>query len=339
MNFKLNLYLSLIFVLIIAVACNTVQEQTTENQAVPETLEEISIQLSWIHEYSVAPFHEAAQHGGFAEQGLDATLAEGGFNDDGFIDPIEEVVSGEFQFGLSDASNLIVARSQGKPVVALLAVLQRSPFALLSLDESEILRPQDLVGKTVSVSDGGARQTYDSLLVSQNIDADSIDTISRTDFGIGPLLNGDVDVMGGWIINEGVSIEEAGESFNAILMSDYAVDSYSFVLFTSEEYLENNQDTVQRTVDAITDAMRDVIDDPEHAIEYTLIYNEELDHDAQLRRLNATIPLMNVPGVPLGFMDAEVWEISHQILLDNNVIEDPIDLSTVYTTEFISNSE
>jgi len=339
---KKHKYLISVFVVFIflLVACGN-ETPTAENQSqnTIEDLTSISIQLSWVHEYSVAPFHNGVEHGDFAENGLDVTLVEGGFNEDGFIDPIEQVVNGEFEFGMSDTSNIITARSQGKPVVAIMTVLQRSPFALLSLEENNIQRPEDLVGKTVSINDGGARQVYESLLTMLDIDSEQINTQSRTDFGVDPLLNGDVDVMGGWIINEGVSIEEAGQSYNAILMSDYAVDSYSFVVFTSEEYLENNRETVQTMVTALTDAMQDVIDDPEQAIEYTLIYNDELDKDAQLRRLNATIPLMNVPNIPLGMMDAEVWEIAHQILLDNNVIEEPIELESAFTTEFIGNAE
>lgn len=84
-------------------------------------------------------------------------LYEGGFSDKGYIDPIEQVVNGTVDFGMSDASSILVAPAAGKPVVAVGTVLQRSPLAVISLDKTGIVCPQDLVGRRVAVADGGLR--------------------------------------------------------------------------------------------------------------------------------------------------------------------------------------
>ncbi len=338
---KKNQYIIIFIMLtsIIITGCSTTESSQTDSQTVPENLTPVLVQLSWINEYSVSPFHNGIESDGFAKQGLDVSLVEGGFSEDGFINPIEEVISGNAEFGTTSASNIIVARSEGKPVIAIASVFQRSPYALLSLESTNVERPQDLIGKTVSVGDGGSRQIYDSLLETVDINPEDVNTQSRTEFGIAPLLSGDVDVMGGWIINEGVAIEEAGESYNAILMSDYAVDTYDSIIFTSEDFLENNPEVVEAFVDGLVDGIQQTVDNPEQTIEYTLQFNEELEKDAQLRRLNAMIPLINVPNVPLGSMDPNIWSITHQVLLDNNVIETPIVLEDAFTTEFVESME
>jgi NitT/TauT family transport system substrate-binding protein len=302
------------------------------NQAEPV---EVSIQLSWIHEYSSSGFHAAEKNNHYAEQNLKVTLAEGGFNENGYIDPIKLVVDGEFDFGLANASQLILSRSQGQPVMAIAAVLQRSPMAIVSLADSGINRPQDLPGKTVSVTEGGAMQSYMAMLNSQDIDPESVTTVPRTSFGVDPLLNGEVDALTGWIINEGVQIEEAGSEPAFLLLSDYGVETYDIVIFTTEEKVKNEPELVERFLRATLAGIRDTITDPEQAIEFTLSYNPQLDRDQQLRRLRATIPLINIPGQNPGQMQAAVWESTRQVLLEQGGMPEAIDLNTVYTTAFL----
>jgi NitT/TauT family transport system substrate-binding protein len=295
----------------------------------------VSIQLSWVHEYSSAAFYAAEKNGHFAERGLQVELREGGFKDGKYIVPIDEVVEGKEDFGLSDSESLILARSQGKPVVAIASILQRSPFALISLADKNIRTPKDLIGKKVSVSDGGATQIYNTLLATQKIDQSKVNFVPRTSFGVDPLLNGDVDVLGGWIINEGVQIKEAGKEPSFLLMSDYGVDTYDFVVFTTEKMIQERPELVQAMVASIVDGMKDVIANPAQAAEYAVAYGKDLKLDGQRRRVEASIPLMNPAGTKPGNMSAETWTLTQQILLDQKVLDKPIDLTKVYTLTFL----
>lgn len=291
------------------------------------------------HEYSVAQLHNADKNGHFAEQGLSVTITEGGFSEDGFIFPIAEVLDGNAQFGTSNASSIIQAREAGKPVVAIMSTLHRSPSAVISLADSEIVRPQDMVGKTIAVSFDGTDAAYYSLLASQDIDPESVNIVERTSFGIDPLINEEVDAITGWIINEAVMIEEVDLTSNSIVMSDYAIDTYDSLIFTSEDILKENPEMVKAFVDAVVVGMQDILDDPEASIQNTMAFNSELDQDAQLRRLNAMIPLMNVPGLPLGGMQSDIWDVTHQILLDNNILDKEADWESAFTNQFISEAE
>ena len=53
-----------------------------------------------------------------------ATLVEGGFSNGKYVVPIEQVLSTGVDFGMASASDIQVARAQGKPVVALATILQ-----------------------------------------------------------------------------------------------------------------------------------------------------------------------------------------------------------------------
>jgi NitT/TauT family transport system substrate-binding protein len=295
----------------------------------------VNVQMSWTYDYSGSPFFAAEMNGHFKAEGLEVTLTQGGFGSGGYIEPIQQVLSGESQIGLASATTIIQERSAGKPIVAIGSITQRSPFALISLADKNIQRPQDLIGKKVAISAGGAMQVYLALLASQGINPADVNTIERTSYGIDPLLNGEVDVLGGWIINEGVQVKEAGKEANFILMSDYGVDTYDFVLFTTEDMIEAQPEVLKHFMNGLAAGIKDVVDNPQQGVEYALKYNSELKAEEQQRRLEAAIPLMNVPGVPLASMQPEVWQATYDMLRDQGVLKDELDLSTAYTFEFV----
>src|SRR5690606_1781394 len=129
---------------------------------------------------------------------------------------------------------------------------------------------------------------------------------------------------------------EQGLAAQYVLMSDYGVDTYDFVLFTSEATINDKPELVRGVVTATRNGLEDVISNPAQAVEHTLSYNPELVEDEQLRRLEATIPLMNVPGQPLGGMDARVWEFAQDFMLAQNILSEPIAIEEVYTLEFVA---
>jgi NitT/TauT family transport system substrate-binding protein len=330
MMFLLNL---LILVLLVT-ACNPQSIPTTTPIPV-----NTKIQLSWVHEYSSAPFHVAVQQGYFTAQGINAVLVEGGFNEQGYIDPIAQVVNGTVDFGMASASSILEARAQGQPVVAVANLLQRSPLGLISLDNITVQAPVDLQGKRVMVADGGARMLLDILLRQQDLDPTTLTIQSRTEFGIDPLTSGTTDVLVGWVINEGVALEEAALTPSYLLFSDYGLDLYEFVLFTTETILTEQPTTVQKVVDALRQGMQFTIENPAAAIEVTLSFAPTLDKQAQLDRLEATIPLMNVPGVGLGSMSPEVWQFTNEMLQGENLVPAGFDITTSYDLRFTGGAE
>jgi NitT/TauT family transport system substrate-binding protein len=294
-----------------------------------------SIQLAWTHEYSSASFYAAEKNGHFAAQNLDVRLDVGGFGSTGYIEPIAQVVNGTVDFGVTGAAGIVQARAAGKPVVGVATILQRSPLAILSLAESGIQRPQDLIGRRITVADGSAAQLYNTLLKSQHIDPAAVKTVPRTSYGIDPLVNGEVDAMVAWVINEGVQLNEAGLKTNVMMLSDYGIDSYEMVLFTSEKMIAEHPDTVKGVVQATVQGMRDVIDNPDEAANVVLTYDSKLNLEGQRRRLQAILPLLSPPGVKLGMMQPDVWKLTQQMMLDQKVLAQPIDLNLVATTKFL----
>jgi NitT/TauT family transport system substrate-binding protein len=334
MQKKYSLYLSIaatIAVLLLFTGCSATPATPTSTPK-----DSINYQMGWVHEYSSAPFYMAIANGHYAEQNLDVKLSVGGFDDKGAIDPVEQVLNGSADFSEASVFALLQARAEGKPVVAIGTLNQRSPYALIFLKDKGIVRPQDLAGKTVAVATGGATLEYEALIRSQSIDPATINQIERTSFGIDPLVKGEVDAFGGWIINEGVALQESGATPSFFLLSDYGVDTYDLLIFTTEDMIANHPDKVQRFLKGTLDGLKDTVADPEKAIQTTLTYDKTLDYDAQLRRLQAFIPLIQPAGTQLGTMDPEIWQFDYQLMLDKGLLTQPQDVTKAYTLDFLN---
>lgn len=313
------------------IGCKSDKKNDTRNN---EAATNVRLQMNWTHEYSSVGLYAAVKNGHFHRENLNVELIEGGFVNNQFVNPIDELLAGRADFILSDAASILLARSEGKPVVGVMTVLQRSPAALISLRDKAISRPQDLIGKTVSIAPD-AQPIYLSLLASQSIDASEINLVDRTTFGIEPLLEGDIDVLGAWIINEGVMVVQAGQEANVILYSDYGVNNYDFVIVTTEQMISERPEVVEKLVRAIKLGLDDVLANPEKAIDLTLSYNANLDKEDQLEHLRAMIPLIKPPSTQIGIMQPDVWVFTHQVLVDQAILSNPIDVSAAYNNSFI----
>jgi len=325
-----SLILPLALAFIVA-ACGTAS--TTQPTSDPAA--NLSIQLSWSYDYSSAGFYAAVKNGHYSQQNLNVTIASGGYVNGHYVDPVEAVTSGSTQFSEADAQSLLQARADGKPVVAIASVQQRGPDAVITLADKHIQRPQDLIGKTIAVNDGGARQLFVALLKSQGIDPSKVTIVPRTDFGVDPLIKGTVDALDGWVTNEGVLVSEAGLQPSFMPFADYGIPSYNVLIITTTQMVQDHPDQVERFLKASFAGWQDVIDNPQKGADFTLAYNKDLVLSQQLTRLQASIPLIQPSSTKIGGMDPAVWQQIYGTLTNAGSLTKPTDVTSAYTMQFL----
>ena len=120
-----------------------------------KTLDEITVQLKWVHQAQFAGLYVAREKGYYAREGIKVNFLEGGQG----IDIAEAVISGKAQFGVVAPEDLLISRSRGAPLKAIAAIYRRSAVVFLAMADSHITRPHDFPGKTVaSVGEAGANR-------------------------------------------------------------------------------------------------------------------------------------------------------------------------------------
>ncbi len=328
-----DIVLGLLALPILALSACTGSAQQAQ-QPIPE--ESVSVQLSWIHTIEFAGFYMAQDRNHYSQEGLAVELRAGGNDANGnYIDPLREVAEGRATFGVTDGGLLLIARANGDPVVAIATIYQRHPLAFVSLADKNIERPQDLVGRTVDIADN-SKAMFLSMLSAVGVPQSQVNLHTRTDYTIDPLVNGQMDVIEAWITNEIVDLELGGYEFNMILPSDYGIDMYPDVIFTTEETIANRPEMVEKFLRATLRGVQDAIDDPAEAATLSVSYNSDLNVDRETRAMERSLPLLNPSGSKLGMMTPEHWETTQQILLAQGLLSEPLDVSTAYTMTFLN---
>ena len=118
--------------------------------ATADKLERVTLQLNWYPEAEHGGYYAALVAGYYRDAGLDVQILPGGPN----VPVIQEVATDRVMFGIANADNVLFARAQQAPVVALLAPLQTSPRCLIVHAGAGIQSFDDLHDMTIAVTPG-----------------------------------------------------------------------------------------------------------------------------------------------------------------------------------------
>jgi len=278
----------------------------------------------------------AEREGYYAEQGL-VTELRPAFSAEGSItDAVDAVITGKADFGIASNDSLMKLQAAGAPVVAIAAIYQRSPNALMSLAESNITRPEDLKGKTITVS-GTSRIYYlNSLLHNAGIDLADLNIVDRTDFSTDELTSGKVDALDTFITNEPAVLEEEGYAYNLIIYADYGVDGYVNVIFASQDTINKRPELVEAFLRATLKGYQAAVDDPEKAAALSVEYNSNLSYETELTNMLVSVPLLHPNGSQIGMMTSEIWDLGSQLMREAGELSDEFDVTRSYTLDFLN---
>lgn len=200
-----------------------------------KSLEKVSIQLDWLHQFQFAGYYIAKEKGYYKEENLDVSIKEFSFN----VDLVNDVLEGKTDYAVGKSS-LIIDRLEDKKVILLAAIYQNSPMVLLSLKNSNIKSFKDFKNKKIMLTpDAVSAAAIHSMIISQGIKLDQINFIPHS-FKLEDLINGKTDLMGCYLSNEPYILKEKNIKFDIFNPSDYGFDFYGGLFFTSEKELLNN---------------------------------------------------------------------------------------------------
>jgi len=193
-----------------------------------------------------------------------------------------------------------------------------------------------LIGKKLAIDlESATGISYLALLASQSIDPSQVNQVPRTSFTNDQLTNGEVDVLDAFITNQPVQLELAGYSLNIILASDYGIEMYPNVIFTTEATIANKPDLVERLLQATVRGMQSAIDNPKEAAAQAVARNNKTTLESELASMNRSLPLLKPVGSQPGMMQAKAWETAHQILLNQGILKEPLEVADVYNLTFM----
>ncbi len=290
----------------------------------------IVLNLRWLHQTQFAGFYVAAQEGYYADVGLVVSIEPQDF---GELSDIDQVIAGENAFGIATPAEIVVARSEGKPVRAVGVIFRTSPEMWLVKPDAGIRSPEDFLGQKVALSPGSSSIVYRAMMERLGIDRNQVEEIEVSIWDLWECWE-IAPVCSNYAINGPVTLDLAGEDYVVIWPSDYGINWYGDLIFTTDAMIADHPDIVDRFVRASLRGWKTAIEDPALATKVTLSYDATLDEEFQNRAMLVSIPLIDT-GVTIGLMEERVWQNVHDVLLNQGVIEAPLDIDTLYTNQFV----
>jgi len=204
------------------------------------SIEKVGLQLGWKHQFQYAGFYLAKEYGFYQEVNLDVSIKEF----DHSIDIVNEVVSGQVNYGIGKSS-LLIERYNGKPVVVLGALYQTSPSVLVTTNPL-FKSLKDIRGKKVMVTEDAIHSaSITSMLLSNGISGNDF-IRQKHSFNYNDLIEGSTDAMACYLSNEIFYLAKKNIPYQIFNPKDYGYDFYGDILFTSEDEIINSPERVRK---------------------------------------------------------------------------------------------
>lgn len=283
------------------------------------TLEPVTLQLKWTHQFQFAGYYLALERGYYREAGLDVTIVEGGPE----VNVADEVITGRADFGVG-TSELLLDYAAGKPVVVLGVIYQHSPQVLAMRTDSGTNTLQDLRGKRVMMEASAS-----DLLTMLKIEGIALDDLDVIPHNVDPEIwrQEDAVAISTYTSDEPFLLDKSGIEYRIFAPRAYGIDFYGDNFFTRTDIAEGKPELARRFRDATIRGWEDARDDPYVAIDLILEkYSQRKSRAHLIFEANKTLELMTNLVRP-GHMEPGRWEDIGDTYFASGMLTDIPDLA------------
>src|SRR3989338_8656900 len=332
MNKKLIIS-GIIILALIAGAIYFFNNSNTPNNT--ENTTKISVALDWIPYAMHSGLFVAKERGYFADEGIEIDIHAPA--DASTI--LQTVAQGRDDFGLNYQPDLLLARSEGVPVVSVAALTQHSLAALMVLEDSGIERPRDLAGKGVGHAGIPLEKLlYDTVLKNDGIE-NGIEGVQFINVGYDALtaqLAGQAEGISTYYTNQPVIARQQGYESKVFKVTDYGVpDYYDLVIVTNEDMIRENPALIERFLRAVSKGYEEAAENPQEAIQLMARSNPELDVDVANEEILLEAPLWFADNGVFGWQEESRWISFTEWMNEGGLLSNPVDARQAFTNSFV----
>jgi hypothetical protein len=165
----------------------------------------VTLLLGYRPDVQFAPFYLAQQEGYFADAGLEVEIRH-----EAAPDVQRLVADGQAEFGVADATDVMIARTSGLPIRYVSTLYNAFPVALIGEAGSVPEDPAELAGASIGTPGqfGSSWHALLALLDAGGLTAEDVSVREYPQFNqVDGLSNGDVDLITGFRNNEPLRLE------------------------------------------------------------------------------------------------------------------------------------
>ena len=302
-----------------------------------EPLTKVSMLLNWYPEAEHGGFYAAQVHGIYAKYGLDVEIRPGGKTT---LVP-QELTLGRIQFGVANADDVLIARSQDVPLVALMAPIQNGPRCIMVRKDSGISSFAEIKNMKLQIDKS---RPYVPFLQSKGFLTEGVEIVPF--FGtVDQLVAGPGVATQGYNFSEPFTAREKGIEVTELMMSDIGYNPYCSLLISTEAYVAGHNSICERMTRASMEGWKKYLQSPSESNAVILSKNKQgLEKNALEYGVEALKPLCltseSGDDSNIGKMTAERWESLAETLASLKMIDaTKAKVESAYTLKFQNAAE
>lgn len=278
-----------------------------------------------------AGIYEAKAEGYYEDQGINLQIIE----PTSTADTLKLIDAGKADFGIADGIDLASQIEEGREAKGILAILQRPPGGLITLEEDGIATPADLAGKTVGVTGVPSDNAIlDTIMADAGSSSDEAEVVTIGFNGVQSLEGGKVQAFTGFIPSDGVQVEADGFKTKSFPLDENGGPSYpGLVAFSTESMIADDPDLMKGFGEATIKGYQDALADPDKALASLIDQTQGLDPDLQKQVFDAYVPLFGESDT-YGQFKTDALESLSEFLVDSDLASAPIAPDRYATNEF-----
>ena len=260
-----------------------------------------------------AGFMYAKALGLYEKAGIDLTIEEGR----GSGTTAQMVATGQTDVGFADAPAAMQLRAKNAPVKIIGPILQTNGFAIITLDDSGIRKPADLVGKRVAVQAGTAQTTLlNAILAANNIDPSKFNAINIDPSAfVGVLIEKKVDAILGGADFQSVQLRDRGLKVYDIFYRDVGVPTVGLSIIGRDEKIAADPDLYKKFIAASLEGWDAARKNPTAAAEAVIKQFPTATKEQIQKQLEVDLKLVCAPGATaLGRVPEQNWQTTYTLL-------------------------
>jgi NitT/TauT family transport system substrate-binding protein len=295
-------------------------------------LRPVILLLGFRPDVQFAPFYVAQRDGFYADAGLEVTIEHHQAPD------VQRLVAdGRAEFGVADATDVMIARTSGIPIRYVSTLYQRFPVALIGEAGTVPADPSGLEGLRIGTPGqfGSSWHALLALLDAGGLTADDITVREYPQFNqVDGLSNGDVDLITGFRNNEPLQLMARGMDVDLLTVDDVAPLPGPGMI-VGDELLASDPELVRAFVEATAAAQAAVIADTDRGFAAAEAEVPEIAENPDVARavLEATVELWEGDGFGGGAVDEALWETGYETMRRLGFIDGSVPLEEMIVTD------
>ena len=301
--------------------------------------ESVNLILNWTPTADHSPFYYAKAQGWYEKAGIDLSIEVGKGSGVSSL----KVGSGGSPFGIADLATMLVARSKGADVVALMSIYANTGQTFYWLKSYGVNGPKDFPGHRIGNPPGDAsRVMWPAFAKAAGIAPDAVNFVN-----VGPtakiaaLKSHTVDIISDFYNEHDLKMIEFGSDLGSVNWKEIGLNPYGNSLIVNGAYLEKNPKLAEDFVRVSQKAFAACVADVAPCLKALLDQASGLDKENQERQWERIKALMTddfTTTKALGWIDAVRMQKDYELVQTYLGMEKPFAVETAFSTKLLDTS-